>query len=113
MCYRLSTMPLDINSLAIFDEVLEYYNWPEHSDDTLLEKMSDVNNFDASNYKLAVSCYINWCTNLYHNMEMEEKDDYKLALAQQLLNILHTHAAHHHIHKALAECQIKVTNILS
>ena len=97
-------MPLDVQSMEILDEVLEYYNWPKHSDDSILDKLKDTNNFDATTYKSAVSCYLNWCNKVFPNMVDEEKDTYKLAFAQQTLNILHAHASTHHIHKALSEC---------
>lgn len=97
-------MPLDENSIKIFDEILEYYNWPVHEDDSILEKMEDTNNFNPSNYKTAVSCYRNWCENIYPSMDNEHQEDHKIALAQQTLNILHEHAPKHHIHRALDEC---------
>ena len=94
---------LDHQSVKIFDTVLNYYNWPEHSDDSILNKLAETNNFNHSTYKLAVSCYIHWCVSLYERCSIEERDGFKLAFAQQTLNILHEHAPQHHIHKALNE----------
>lgn len=96
-------MPLDNQSVLIFDEVLHYYNWPKHEENDLLEKMNDTNNFSPANYKYAVSCYMNWCQNIYPNLDKENQESFKLAFAQQTLNILHEHAPRHHIHKALSE----------
>ena len=97
-------MPLDAQAMEIFDEILEYYNWPKHLDNSILDKLKDTKNFNTANYKSAVSCYMNWCKIIFPNMVDEEKDNYKLAFAQQTLNILHVHAPTHHIHKALSEC---------
>ena len=97
-------MPLDEVTVVIFDNILEYYNWPAHSNNGILEQLKDTNNFDSSSYKSAVSCYMNWCANIYPSMVDEAKDNYKLVFAQQTLNILHEHAPRHHIHKALSEC---------
>ena len=97
-------MPIDDAAIVIFDNVLEYYNWPKHTNDDILEKLENTKNFNPSNYKTAVSCYLNWCTRIYPSMVDENKDNYKLAFAQQTLNILHEHAPNHHIHKALNEC---------
>ena len=96
-------MPLTQESMMIFDDVLEYYNWPIHNDNTLLAKLEKQENFNPSNYKSAVSCYRNWCAIIYPSMVDENKDEYKLALAQQTLNILHAYAPNHHIHKALSK----------
>ena len=94
---------LTFDSLKVFDNVIEFYNWPKHVNDDILDKLKDVNNFNASNYKYAVSCYKNWCENTFPAIMDSNKDDYKLAFAQQTYNILHTHAPNHRIHLALAK----------
>ena len=96
-------MPLDSQSVVIFDEILHYFNWPKHEDNTILEKLADTNNFNPSNYKLAISCYMNWCEQIYPNVAPQNQESFKLAFAQQALNILHAHAPNHHVHKALNE----------
>ena len=96
-------MPLTAESMKVFDEVLEYYNWAEHKDDTIMDKLTDTNNFSPSNYKSAVSCYLNWSTVVYPATFSEDKDDIKLAMAQQVFNILHQHAPKHQIHVALSK----------
>lgn len=92
---------LTFDSLKVFDNVIEFYNWPPHEDNGILENLKNVNNFNSSNFKLAVSCYKNWCEKTYPTMMDVNKDDYKLAFAQQTYNILYTHAPNHRIHLAL------------
>ena len=96
-------MPLDNQSVKVFDEVLEYYNWPETVDFGVLDKMQDKDNFNEKNYKQAVACYLDWCVNVYPGVDPKNQSEFKLAIAQQALNILHAHAPNHHIHKALSE----------
>ena len=94
---------MDANSVKIFDNVIEYYKWPPHTDNAILDQMTDYKNFTPGNYKSAVSCYKNWCEKIYPGLDISQRDNCKLVFAQQTLNIIHEHAPNHHLHKALAK----------
>ena len=79
---------MDANSVRIFDNVIEYYKWPPHTDNAILDQMTDYKNFTPGNYKSAVSCYKNWCEKIYPGLDISQRDPItKLFLASSIYTI--------------------------
>ena len=92
---------LDKDTVALFENAVNMFVWPEVESCKLLETMGDLNSFDHLTYPLAVATYLKWKETVYPELPNEEKDDHHVAVAQSALNILHKHAPEHHIHLAL------------
>ena len=113
----------DLNryNIEIFDEILNKHCWPEIEHYKLLASMSDRANFRGNRYQSAVATYLCWkkwhysrydpswptqyycrLTNQWTSSEdLNVKENYRIEIAQYVLNILLTHAASHPIHRAL------------
>ena len=113
----------DLNryNIEMFDEILNKYCWPEIKHCKLLVSMSDRANFCDNSYQSAVATYLYWkkchysrfsswsppqyycrLTNQWTSSKNPNiKENYRIEIAQYVLNILLTHAASHPIHRAL------------
>ena len=106
-------------NIEMFDEILNKYCWPEIEHWKLLSSMSDRANFCDNSYQSAVATYLYWkkghnqndrsicryycrLTNQWTSSKNPNiKENYRIEIAQYVLNILLTHAASHPIHRAL------------
>ena len=85
-----------------FDQQLNLFIWPKV--ETMdIERLHNVKNYTPENCDEAVGSYLKWLSEIFPQLDPEDKDEQHVTLAQLVLNILFEHDPEHHIHFALKQ----------